>query len=149
MTAVPTENPGMTDPYDNRDRPVVYETKAESGPRRPRWYGRALAGVGGTAAALAAATGIVLGGSALWSALDTTPPGNAPAPLWFPPPPQVTAPTSEEHHTTNSPDDPSEPRHSTVDSQENASSRQVPEPGDDRSGSGGRGRSPGGPSGGG
>jgi uncharacterized iron-regulated membrane protein len=149
------DNSGMTDLYDSRDRPVVYETKAESGPRRARPHVRVVAGVAGAAAALAAATGIAWGGSALWSAMDTTTRGNAPAPLWFPPPPQVTAAPSDDHRARR--DDPSRTHQqsSTVDNRgghptttpETSTRLQQPEPTDDRSGSGGRGRSPGGPSG--
>ncbi|HET6986235.1 MAG TPA: hypothetical protein VFI00_06450, partial [Kribbella sp.] len=67
-----------TDPYR---RPIVLQKSAEgeSASRRPRRY-FAWAGTG--VIALAAATGIVAGGTAVWSAVDSGRPGNAPAPLW-------------------------------------------------------------------
>lgn len=161
----------MTAPFDSEDRPVVFETKAESGPRRPRLHIRALATMTGTAAALAAATGIAFGGSALWSALDTKAANNVPAPLWIPPPPQVTAALPENHPTTATKDDSPESTKdspttthqplSTVDSRgtrvttttQAASPPPAPQTSDDRGGSSGRGggggggggRSPGGP----
>lgn len=111
---VRADNPGMTELYENQDRPVVYETRAELGPRRARLQVRGIAGVSGVVAALVAATGIAWGGSALWTALDRPARGEAPAPLWFPPPPQVTvaSPGDPGAGDDNSPGDPTS---STVD----------------------------------
>lgn len=57
----------------------------ESG-RRPARY---LAWAGTGMIALAAAAGLVAGGTAVWSAFDPGTPGQSPAPLWFPQPATV------------------------------------------------------------
>jgi hypothetical protein len=78
---------------DTRNRPVVFETRAEPGQHRLRPHVRMLAGATLVVAALAGAAGITFGGSALWSVLGN-PSGTSesPAPLWLPPPRGVTAP---------------------------------------------------------
>lgn len=151
VVVVSADNGGMTESYDGRDRPVVYEARAEFGPRRAGLGVRVLASVGGAAAVLVAAAGIAWGGSALWSVWDATPAGDAPAPLWFPPPPQVTTLPSDRQGSGG----PAPVTHppSTVDGRGGrvsagpgtATTQREPEPSDDRGGGGGgRGRSPGG-----
>jgi hypothetical protein len=54
----------------------------ESARHKPAKY---LAWAGTGMIALAAATGIVAGGTAAWSAIDPGKPGDSPAPLWTPP----------------------------------------------------------------
>jgi hypothetical protein len=76
------------EPEDSRRRPIVLRTEAldpESG-RRPARY---LVWVGTGMIALAAAAGLVAGGTAVWSAFDPGTPGQSPAPLWFPQPATV------------------------------------------------------------
>lgn len=86
----------MTDLLDDtRNRPVVFETRAEPGQHRLRPHARALAGATLVVAALGGAAGITFGGSALWSVVGGV---NDQAPLWVPPPPAVTTPQPQEDH---------------------------------------------------
>lgn len=145
------DNSGMTDPHHTLERPIVYETKAELGPRRPRLHVPGIAGVAGAVAALAAATGIAWGGSALWTALDTPAEGAPPASLWFPPPPEVTITPSSGHDATDDRPGSNTPT-PTVDDRDGrvtappatGTTRGGLLPTDDSGGGGGRGRSPGG-----
>ncbi|WP_326836542.1 hypothetical protein VSH64_16785 [Amycolatopsis rhabdoformis] len=116
-------------------RPVVFETRADSGPRAPRRGRQVLGAVAGAVLAAGAAAGIVWGGTAVWSLVDPGSTADAPAPLWIPPPPLVTAVTTEPSHA--------EPSHPDTSRPETAGS----EPGDDHGGDrdGGRGRGRGGP----
>jgi hypothetical protein len=85
---------------------------------------------------LAAAAGLVAGGTAVWSAFDPGTPGQSPAPLWLPPPatiqPQAATvtptPTPDDHGGRR--DDPTSAPTST------GSSKSTTEPGDDKGGSG-------------
>jgi hypothetical protein len=83
---------------DTRNRPVVFQTRAEPGAHRLRPHVRVLAGTTLVVAALAGAAGITFGGSALWSVLgNTSGSDNAPPPLWIPPPKGITAPHTDDH----------------------------------------------------
>jgi hypothetical protein len=124
---------------ETRRRPIVLQARgadAESARRSPARY-FAWAGTG--MIALAAAAGLVAGGTAVWSAFDPGTPGQAPAPLWFPPPatiqPQAatitpsSSPTTPDDHGGRR-DDPSGSPTSTGP----GSSGQTTEPGDDKGG---------------
>ncbi|HKN97530.1 MAG TPA: hypothetical protein VJX10_10470 [Pseudonocardiaceae bacterium] len=91
----------MTDLLDDsRNRPVVFETRAEPGQHRVRPHLRVLAGASLVVAALGGAAAITFGGSALWSVVGS--PGgvsDTPAPLWIPPPRGVTTPQPQQDHT--------------------------------------------------
>ena len=120
-----TMNPDeqSTDPHR---RPIVLQsepTGGESAGRKPRRY-FAWAGTG--VIALAAATGIVAGGTAVWSAVDPGRPGNSPAPLWTSTPENV-APQAA--FVSPSPDDHGDRRFDTP-----GSSTTPREPGDDKGG---------------
>jgi hypothetical protein len=89
------------EPDDSRHRPIVLQTNGadlESARRGPARY-FAWAGTG--VIALAAAVGVVAGGTAVWSAFDPGTPGQQPAPLWFSPPatvqPQTATTTPDDH----------------------------------------------------
>jgi hypothetical protein len=102
----PTDGTGdhgdVTDPAADT-RPVVFETRADAGPRTPHRGRRILGAVAGAVIAAGAAAGIVWGGTAVWSLVDPGSTANAPAPLWIPPPPLVTAvsttPSEDNLHT--------------------------------------------------
>lgn len=94
---------------DPRLRPVVLQTSAPA-PDGGRRSTRILTWAGGVGLAVAAAAGLVAGGTAVWSAVDPGSPAQSPAPLWIQPPPVVsgadsetTAPTPA--HETSTPDD--------------------------------------------
>ena len=86
--------------------------------------------------ALAAAAGLVAGGTAVWSAFDPGTPGQSPAPLWFPPPATVQrqaaniTPSSTPDDHGGRRDDPSGSPTFTGPGR----SRQTTEPGDDKGG---------------
>lgn len=142
----------MSEPtVDYRNRPVVFRTQAEPDPRKHRRPIRVLATITLVIAALAGATGLAYGGSAVWSVVGPKAPANEPAPLWLPEPQPV----------VNKPDgglDRSESNTERAGTPSTANS----ESGDGRSGGrggaattssgsgtvGGSGRSPGGPGGG-
>jgi hypothetical protein len=122
---------------DTRRRPIVLQARgadAESARRSPARY-FAWAGTG--MIALAAAAGLVAGGTAVWSAFDPGTPGQSPAPLWFPPPatvqPQAATvsptptPAADDHGGRR--EDPTNAPTST------GSSKSTTEPGDDKGGS--------------
>jgi hypothetical protein len=124
---------------DTRRRPIVLQARgadAESARRSPARY-FAWAGTG--MIALAAAAGLVAGGTAVWSAFDPGTPGQSPAPLWFPPPATVqpkaatitpsSSPTTPDDHGGRR-DDPSGSPTSTGPGR----SGQTTEPGDDKGG---------------
>ncbi len=120
-----TMNPDeqSTDPHR---RPIVLQsepTDGESAGRKPRRY-FAWAGTG--VIALAAATGIVAGGTAVWSAVDPGRPANSPAPLWTSTPENV-APQAA--FVSPSPDDHGDRRLGTP-----GSPTAPREPGDDKGG---------------
>lgn len=147
MQSIDTGN--MSEPtVDYRNRPVVFQTQAEPEPRKHRRPIRVLATITLVIAALAGATGLAYGGSAVWSIVGPKAPANEPAPLWLPEPQPV----------VNKPDggfDRSESNTGRTGTSSTANS----EPGDDRGGGpggvattgsgsgtgGGSGRSPGGP----
>jgi hypothetical protein len=118
------------EPEDSRRRPIVLQTEAldpESG-RRPARY---LAWAGTGVIALAAAAGLVAGGTAVWSAFDPGTSGQSPAPLWFPQPATV-QPQSATLTPTPTPS-------RTADDHGGDRSRtpgRTTEPGDDKGGSG-------------
>ncbi|MGW7681512.1 hypothetical protein ACWGID_12275 [Kribbella sp. NPDC054772] len=116
-------------PADPRRRPVVLQSgqAADEPAHRSRRY---LAWVGTGVLGLAAAAGLVAGGTAVWSAFDPGTPGNSPAPLWFPPPETIT-PQSEQitpTRTRTTPDDHGGDRKRTPGATKTA------EPGDDKGG---------------
>jgi hypothetical protein len=84
---------------DGRHRPVVFETRAEQRTRRLRRPIRLLAGSTLVFAALTGAVGLALGGSAVWSVVETKVPNNAPAPLWITPPTHVAKGATEDRAT--------------------------------------------------
>ncbi|MEV0068226.1 hypothetical protein [Amycolatopsis sp. NPDC050768] len=135
----------MTDPAADT-RPVVFETRADAGPRAPRRGRQALGALAGAVVAAGAAAGIVWGGTAVWSLVDPGSTANAPAPLWIPPPPLVTAvstpPSDDNPHAGDNPGAGEGHRG------ENTTTR-ASEPGDDhgggRGGDDGGGRGRGGP----
>jgi hypothetical protein len=98
---IPPNNGFMADLLeDTRNRPVVFQTRAEPGQNRLRPHVRMLAGATLVVAALAGAAGITFGGSALWSVLgNSDAPNNNTAPLWLPPPKGVTTPQERGEHT--------------------------------------------------
>lgn len=83
------DNIDMTAPLaevpDDRQRPVVYQTRAEPGLRaeRPRSM-RVLIWIMLALGAAAVSVGVAVGGSAVWSVIGPKTPGNAP--LWLEPP---------------------------------------------------------------
>jgi len=83
----------MSEPWeDNRDRPVVFQTRAEPRPRLRRRPVRVLAWITLAIAALAGAVGLAFGGSAVWSVVGPKAPANEPAPLWIPQPTRIAPP---------------------------------------------------------
>jgi hypothetical protein len=117
-----------------RSRPVVLQARgadAESARRSPARY-FAWAGTG--MIGLAAAVGLVAGGTAVWSAFDPGTPGKSPAPLWVTEPatiqPQAATVTSTPDDHGGRRDDPTGPPTFT------ASHKSTTEPGDDKGGSG-------------
>lgn len=139
----------MSEPtVDYRNRPVVFQTQAEPEPRKQRRPVRVLATITLVIAALAGATGLAYGGSAVWSVVGPKAPANEPAPLWLPEPQPV----------VNKPDGGLD-RSGSNTARAGTSSTAHSEPGDDRGGGsggaattnsgsgtvGGSGRSPGGP----
>ncbi|HET6298486.1 MAG TPA: hypothetical protein VFG33_34250 [Kribbella sp.] len=120
----------MESQEDLRGRPIVLQsdgTAPDSARRSPARY---LAWAGTAMLALAAAVGLVAGGTAVWSAFDPGTPGQAPAPLWPAPPatvkPQAVTATPSATHT--SPDDHGDDHTSTP------TSTDTTEPGDDKGG---------------
>jgi hypothetical protein len=118
---------------DIRSRPIVLQARgadAESARRSPARY-FAWAGTG--MIGLAAAAGLVAGGTAVWSAFDPGTPGKSPAQLWVPQPatiqPQAATvtPTPDDHGGRR--DDPAGAPTFT------ASHKSTTEPGDDKGGS--------------
>lgn len=80
-------NTYMTEPLeDTRNRPVVFRTHAAAQPRSRRRPIRVLATITLVLAAMAGATGLAFGGSAVWSVIGPKAPANEPAPLWLPEP---------------------------------------------------------------
>jgi hypothetical protein len=122
-----------------RRRPIVLQARgadAESARRSPARY-FAWAGTG--MIALAAAAGLVAGGTAVWSAFDPGTPGQSPAPLWFPPPATVQrqAATITPSSSPTTPDDHGGRRDETSGSSTSTGpgrSGQTTEPGDDKGG---------------
>ncbi|MER7247445.1 hypothetical protein [Kribbella sp. NPDC000426] len=111
---------------DVRGRPVVL--RAGRGEQvRARRSGRYLGWVGSGVLGLAAAAGLVAGGTAVWSAFDPGTPARSPAPLWFPPPETIT-PQSERVTPTPTVDDHGGDRTRTP------KSGSTTEPGDDKGG---------------
>ncbi|HEX4703949.1 MAG TPA: hypothetical protein VH352_17605 [Pseudonocardiaceae bacterium] len=82
---------------DSRHRPVVFQTHAEPGERQRRRPMRMLAGATLILVALAGATGLALGGSAVWSGVGPKVQNHTPAPLW--PMPATPAPALAGHST--------------------------------------------------
>ncbi|HEY3606771.1 MAG TPA: hypothetical protein VGL06_04690 [Pseudonocardiaceae bacterium] len=82
----------MTSEEDTRRRPVVFHTHAEPAAGSRRRPLRVLAGATLVLAALAGATGVALGGSAVWTGVGPNVPNNAP--LWPVPPTPIT-PTNQ------------------------------------------------------
>lgn len=76
----------MTAPLaDDRQRPVVYQTRAESGAHGERRTPiRILTWIVIVLGAAAVSVGVAVGGSAVWSVVGPKTPGNAP--LWLEPP---------------------------------------------------------------
>jgi hypothetical protein len=124
---------------DTRRRPIVLQAQgadAESARRSPTRY-FAWAGTG--MIALAAAAGLVAGGTAVWSAFDPGTPGQSPAPLWVPPPATVqrqaatitpsSSPTTPDDHGGRRDDSSGSPRSTGP-----GRSGQTTEPGDDKGG---------------
>jgi hypothetical protein len=133
-------NEQSTNPHRN---PTVSQTDGAdnaSARRRPAKY---LAWAGTGMIALAAATGIAVGGTAAWSAIDSSKPGNSPAPLLNPPPqnlkPQAAtvSPSPDDHggrrDDTSSSPTPSEPGDDKGGLRQPSSSGTI-EPGDDKGG---------------
>jgi uncharacterized membrane protein YgcG len=86
---------------DSRHRPVVFQTRAEPSEHLRRRPVRVLAGATLVLVALAGATGLALGGSAVWSGVGPKVQNHAPAPLWTMPATPVTqAPALASHSTT-------------------------------------------------
>jgi hypothetical protein len=79
-------NEQSTNPDRNLTVPQTHRADNESTRHKPAKY---LAWAGTGMIALAAATGIVAGGAAAWSAIDPGKPGDSPAPLWNPPPQNI------------------------------------------------------------
>jgi hypothetical protein len=73
---------------DSRRRPVVLQTQAPAPVSLRHRPLRLLGWVGGAIAGVAAAAGLIAGGTAVWSAVDPGS-GQPPAPLWISPPPTV------------------------------------------------------------
>ncbi|MDX6248676.1 MAG: hypothetical protein QOF10_2036 [Kribbellaceae bacterium] len=113
---------------DSRRRPVVLQARSADpdSARRPARY---LTWTGSGLLAVAAAAGLVAGGTAVWAAFDPGTPGQSPAPLWFPPPANV-RPQNATVAPTPTPDDHGGRRTSTT----TPSSGGTIEPGDDKGG---------------
>jgi hypothetical protein len=82
----------MTSEEDTRRRPVVFRTRAEPAARARRRPLRVLAGATLVLVGLAGATGVALGGSAVWTGVGPNVPSDAP--LW-PVPPTPIRPTNQ------------------------------------------------------
>lgn len=97
----------MESQEDLRGRPIVLQADGTAQDSTRRSPARYLAWAGTAVLALAAAVGLVAGGTAVWSAFDPGTPNQAPAPLWPAPPatvkPQAVTATPSATHT--SPDD--------------------------------------------
>ncbi|MEV0798149.1 hypothetical protein AB0I34_10700 [Kribbella sp. NPDC050281] len=90
---------------DPRRRPVVLQSRSAepASTRRPARY---LAWAGTGLLGLAAAAGLVAGGTAVWTAFDPGTPNESPAQLWLPPPVTVNPQSATVTPTpTLSPDD--------------------------------------------
>jgi uncharacterized membrane protein YgcG len=82
----------MSEPFeDSRNRPVVFQTHAEALPRSHRRPVRVLVTITLVLVALAGATGLAFGGSAVWSVIGPKAGTNEPAPLWIPEPTPIGA----------------------------------------------------------
>lgn len=121
------------EPEDPRRRPVVLQSRSAepASTRRPARY---LAWAGTGLLGLAAAAGLVAGGTAVWTAFDPGTPNESPAQLWLPPPVTVN-PQSATLTPTPSPDDHGGDRTRTP------SATRTTERGDDKSGDKGSDRS--------
>jgi hypothetical protein len=91
------------EPEDPRRRPVVLQSRSAE-PASTRRTARYLAWAGTGLLGLAAAAGLVAGGTAVWTAFDPGTPNESPAQLWLPPPVTVN-PQSATITPTPSPDD--------------------------------------------
>jgi hypothetical protein len=113
---------------DTRARPVVLQARSADpdSARRPTRY---LTWTGSGLLAVAAAAGLVAGGSAVWAAFDPGSAGQPSSPLWFPPPATV-RPQNATVVPTPTPDDHGGRRTSTT----TPSSGGTIEPGDDKGG---------------
>ena len=79
---------------DSRRRPVVLQAQAPAPVSLRHRPLRLLGWVGGAIAGVAAAAGLIAGGTAVWSAVDPGS-GQPPAPLWISPPPTVDVPSDD------------------------------------------------------
>jgi hypothetical protein len=116
------------EPEDPRRRPVVLQSRSAepASTRRPARY---LAWAGTGLLGLAAAAGLVAGGTAVWTAFDPSTPNESPAQLWLPPPVTVNPQSATVTPTpTLSPDDHGGDRTRTP------SSTKTTERGDDKGG---------------
>ncbi len=114
------------EPEDSRHRPIVLQTRGDDAESARRGPARYFAWAGTGVIALAAAVGVVAGGTAVWSAFDPGTPSQSPAPLWFPPPATV-----QPQSATTTPDDNGRRGdHPTT----TPSSTHTTEPGDDKGG---------------
>jgi hypothetical protein len=111
---------------DSRNRPIILQTQGSDQESVRRGPARYFAWAGTGVIALAAAVGVIAGGTAVWSAVDPGTPGQSPAPLWFP------QPTVEPQAATTTPDDHGGRRD---DPTKTPSSAGTTEPGDDKGGS--------------
>jgi hypothetical protein len=113
---------------DTRRRPVVLQARSTDpdSTRRPARY---LTWAGSGLLAMVAAAGLVVGGTAVWSAFDPGSAGQSPAPLWFPAPASV-HPQNATIVPTPTPDDHGGRRSSTT----TPSSGGTIKPGDDKGG---------------
>ncbi|TCC58296.1 hypothetical protein E0H73_28710 [Kribbella pittospori] len=117
------------EPEDPRRRPVVLQSRSAepASTRRPARY---LAWAGTGLLGLAAAAGLVAGGTAVWTAFDPGTPNESPAQLWLPPPVTVNPQSATVTPTrTPSPDDHGGDRTRTP------SATRTTERGDDKGGS--------------
>ncbi|HEY0689614.1 MAG TPA: hypothetical protein VGD71_11265 [Kribbella sp.] len=133
-------NEQSTDPHRDLTVPQTHRADNESTRQKPARY---LVWAGTGMIALAAATGIVVGGTAAWSAINPGKPGDSPAPLWNPPPQNIerqavsASPSPDDHggrrNDTPASLTPREPGDDKGGLRKPGSSRTI-EPGDDKGG---------------